>query len=45
MQPKDSEYDIARKVYNGMFDKRPATIAQCSDVAEVIAAVNFGFEL
>lgn len=27
-----------------MFDKRPALIAQCADVADVVAAVNFGRE-
>lgn len=26
----------------GMIDKRPRLIARCADVAEVIAAVNFG---
>ena len=42
IQPGDSNYDEARKVYNGMIDKRPALIAQCVDVADVISAVNFG---
>jgi len=37
-------YESARKVYNGMIDKRPQVIAQCVDVADVIAAVNFGRE-
>ena len=37
-------YESARKVYNGMIDKRPSLIAQCVDVADVIAAVNFGRE-
>jgi FAD/FMN-containing dehydrogenase len=36
------EYDEARKLYNGMIDKRPMMIARCADVADVIAAVNFG---
>src|SRR5437762_14012882 len=36
------EYDEARKLYNGMIDKRPLLIARCADVADVIAAVNFG---
>jgi FAD/FMN-containing dehydrogenase len=31
-----------RKLYNGMIDKRPLIIAQCTDAADVIAAVNFG---
>src|SRR6266581_3447717 len=38
------EYDDARKLYNGMIDKRPLLIARCADVADVIAAVNFGRE-
>lgn len=41
IRPQDSDYDISRKVYNGMFDKHPAMIARCVDVADVIAAVNF----
>ena len=36
------EYDEVRKLYNGMIDKRPLLIARCADVADVIAAVNFG---
>ncbi len=39
-----SEYDEARKLYNAMIDKRPLLIARCADVADVIAAVNFGRE-
>ena len=42
--PTDPAYDSARKVYNGMIDKRPALIAKCNDVADVITAVNFGRE-
>ena len=38
------EYDEARKLYNAMIDKRPLLIARCADVADVIAAVNFGRE-
>lgn len=38
----DVEYEKARKVYNGMIDRRPALIAQCSDRTDVIRAVNFG---
>ena len=40
----DAGYDEARKLYNGMIDKRPAFIARCVDAADVIAAVNFGRE-
>jgi hypothetical protein len=42
VQPKDAAYDDARKLYNGMIDKRPLAIAGCVDAADVIAAVNFG---
>ena len=38
----DGEYEEARKLYNGMIDKRPLLIARCVDAADVIAAVNFG---
>src|SRR5829696_3362396 len=41
IQPADPGYDEARTVYNAMIDKHPALIAQCSTVADVIAAVNF----
>ena len=37
-----SEYDEARKLYNGMIDKQPLLIARCTDAADVVAAVNFG---
>lgn len=41
VQPGDSEYETARRVYNGMIDKRPAYIVRCVDAADVIATVNF----
>ncbi len=44
IQRGDEGYDAARKVYNAMIDKRPALIVCCADVADVIAAVNFGRE-
>jgi FAD binding domain/Berberine and berberine like len=44
IQPGDVSYDSARKVYNAMIDKRPALIARCVDVADVMAAVDFGRE-
>jgi hypothetical protein len=42
IRPADSDYDAARQVYNAMINKRPRLIARCVDVADVIAAVNFG---
>jgi hypothetical protein len=44
LQPGDEGYDPARKVYNAMIDKRPALIARCADVADVIACVNHARE-
>jgi hypothetical protein len=42
--PSDPLYDVARKVYNGMIDRRPALIARCADVADVVAGVSFARE-
>ena len=44
IRPGDPGYDEARAVYNGMIDKRPAAIARCRDVADVIACVRFARE-
>ncbi len=41
LRPSDAGYEEACRVYNGMINKRPALIARCVDVADVIAAVNF----
>lgn len=44
IEPNDEKYESARKVYNGMIDRRPRMIVRCADVADVISAVNFGRE-
>ncbi|PNY81394.1 FAD-binding oxidoreductase [Deinococcus koreensis] len=44
IQPADSHYDEARALFNGMIDKRPALIARCTDVADVMAALNYAQE-
>jgi FAD/FMN-containing dehydrogenase len=37
----DPGYDNARKLYNGMIDRKPLAIARCRSVADVIVCVNF----
>jgi len=44
LQPGDSEFDTARKVWNGLIDRQPALIARCTGTADVVAAVNFARE-
>lgn len=40
----DAKYDEARQLYNGMIDKKPALIARCTDVADVMRSVSFARE-
>jgi FAD/FMN-containing dehydrogenase len=39
--PDDTEYDAARAIWNGAIDRRPACIAHCTGVADVVAAIRF----
>jgi FAD/FMN-containing dehydrogenase len=39
--PSHDDYDQARKIWNGMIDKRPAFIVRCTGPADVIDAVKF----
>ena len=39
--PENPGYDQARKIWNGLFNKRPAMIVQCLSVEDVITTVNF----
>ncbi len=41
LRPESDGYEAARKLWNGMFDRRPALIARCAGTADVIRAVNF----
>ncbi len=42
--PGHDGYDAARRVWNGMIDKRPAVIARCTGSADISRAVNFARE-
>lgn len=44
IRPDAAEYEEARRVYNRMIDRRPALIARCVDVADVVLSVNFARE-
>jgi FAD/FMN-containing dehydrogenase len=41
IHPGDETFESARQVYNAMIDRRPALIVRCTDVADVIAAVDY----
>ena len=45
LQPADSGYDEARRVHNGLIDKRPALIARCRGVADIVDALNVARKL
>ena len=39
--PEGPGYDAARRIWNGAIDRRPACVARCSGVADVVEAVRF----
>ena len=39
--PDDDHYETARRVWNGMINRKPSLIVHCAGVADVINAVNF----
>ena len=44
IESNDREYDDARRLQNGLIDRRPALIVRCSGTADVVETVNFARE-
>jgi FAD/FMN-containing dehydrogenase len=45
LQPVDADYEEARRVHNGLVNKRPLLIARCRGVTDVVHAVNLAQKL
>ena len=45
LQPADVGYEDARKVHNGLVDKRPAMIARCGSAADIVGGVELAGHL
>ena len=45
LKPGDATYEEARKVHNGLIDKRPALITKCRGVADVADAIGIARKL
>jgi FAD/FMN-containing dehydrogenase len=45
LQPTDPGYDEARRVHNGLIDKRPSLVARCHGTADVADAVKLARQL
>src|SRR5687768_17085840 len=44
INPGDATYDVARKIYNGMIDRRPALIVRAADESDVISTIRLARE-
>ena len=41
VHPDHPDYEAARKVWNGMADRKPAMIVRCASATDIVVAVNF----
>jgi FAD/FMN-containing dehydrogenase len=41
LEPGAGDYDTARRVHNGLIDRRPALIARCRNAADIADAIRF----
>ena len=41
IRPGDADYEQARRVNNGLIDRKPALIMRCTGTSDVVVAVNF----
>jgi FAD/FMN-containing dehydrogenase len=41
VHPGDPTYDELRRVFNGMIDRRPAVIARCASVSDVVSGIAY----
>ena len=44
IRPYDTDYEVARKLWNGLIDRRPALITRCIGAGDVIESVNVARE-
>jgi FAD/FMN-containing dehydrogenase len=44
LQSGDPDYENARRVHNGLIDRRPSLIARCRGVADIIDAVKMAYD-
>ena len=44
VRPGEDNYDTVRLIHNGMIDKRPALIACCTGVSDVVDAIKLGVD-
>jgi FAD/FMN-containing dehydrogenase len=44
LTPGSTEYEVSRRIWNAMIDRRPAAIVRCNGPADVVAAIRFAVD-